>query len=93
MTGHPPVLAVTPGEPAGIGPEILVRYQAEHPDSRILAVADREMLIRTAGALNLPAEVIDWQPGTDIRVGRLYCANTSMARKESPGKPDPATAA
>jgi 4-hydroxythreonine-4-phosphate dehydrogenase len=92
MTGIPPVLAVTPGEPAGIGPEILVRHQAEHPDSRILAVADREMLVRTAGSLNLPADIIDWQPGTEIQAGRLYCANSALARNEIPGKLDPANA-
>jgi 4-hydroxythreonine-4-phosphate dehydrogenase len=92
MTGHKPVLAVTPGEPAGIGPEILIRHQAEHPDCRILAVADREMLIRTAGSLNLRADIIDWQPGTDIQAGRLYCAHTALARRETPGKLDPANA-
>lgn len=92
MTGNLPVLAVTPGEPAGIGPEILLRYQAGSPDSRVLAVADREMLIRTAGALNLPADIIDWQPGAEIRAGRLYCANIPMARRETPGKLDPANA-
>ena len=35
-----PVLAITPGEPAGIGPELLLRFHREHPDFRLLAVAD-----------------------------------------------------
>jgi 4-hydroxythreonine-4-phosphate dehydrogenase len=92
MTGNQPVLVVTPGEPAGIGPEILVRYQAEQPDSRILAVADRGMLVRTTNSLGLRTNIIDWQPGTEIPPGTLCCANTPLARKETPGKPDPANA-
>ncbi len=92
MTGNKPVLAVTPGEPAGIGPEILIRHQAEHPDSRILAVADREMLIRTADSLDLRVDITDWQPGDEIQAGRLYCANTALVRNETPGQLDPANA-
>ncbi len=92
IAGRQPVLAVTPGEPAGIGPEILIRYAAEHPACRILAVADRNLLIRAAAALGLPAEITDWQPGAEIRPGAIACAHTELAVEEMPGSPDPANA-
>jgi 4-hydroxythreonine-4-phosphate dehydrogenase len=90
MTGIPPVLAVTPGEPAGIGPEIVTRYHAEHPGHRILVVADRDMLDRSAASQGLAIETAHWQPGTEIRPGKLYCAHTALAQRETPGKLDPA---
>lgn len=92
MTDRLPVLAVTPGEPAGIGPEILIRYWAEHRESRILAVADRDMLLRTAGSLGLPIDITDWRPGTEIQPGALTCADVPLAEQEVPGIPDPANA-
>ncbi len=39
MTDHPP-LAVTPGEPAGIGPEIVLKLAAAHPGLNLVAIAD-----------------------------------------------------
>ena len=48
MTETMPLLAVTPGEPAGIGPEILLRFHQEHPEFRVLAVADPVLLEETA---------------------------------------------
>lgn len=48
-------LAVTPGEPAGIGPELLVRYvQRELDQLELVAVADPELLEETARTLGLP---------------------------------------
>lgn len=55
-----PLLAVTPGDITGVGPEILVRVLAEGPrqDCRILVVADAEVMKAAYAALgvkfNLP---------------------------------------
>jgi 4-hydroxythreonine-4-phosphate dehydrogenase len=47
-------IAVTAGEPAGIGPELLVRLaQAEFP-AQLVAVADPALLLQAADALELP---------------------------------------
>ena len=50
------------------------------------------MLIRTTHSLGLRANLIDWQPGTEIPPGTLCCANTPLARQETPGTPDSANA-
>ena len=87
-----PVLAVTPGEPAGIGPDILLQFRRAHPDYRILAVADPELLRQAAGRLGLDAGIDAWRPGQDIRAGDLACCPVMLRRPASPGRLDPANA-
>ena len=48
MSASQPLLAVTPGEPAGIGPEILLQVHRYHPEFRLVAVADPDLLRRAA---------------------------------------------
>lgn len=48
-------LAITPGEPAGIGPELVVRLaQQPLPAIELVAIADPELLKQTAQNLKLP---------------------------------------
>jgi 4-hydroxythreonine-4-phosphate dehydrogenase len=44
LTKDKPVIALTSGEPAGIGPELCVRLCAERLDARIVAIGDRSLL-------------------------------------------------
>jgi len=44
LTKDKPVIALTSGEPAGIGPELCVRLCAERLDARIVAIGDRGLL-------------------------------------------------
>ena len=56
-------LAITPGEPAGIGPELLVRYaQQTLPPVEVVAVASAALLKDTAQRLGLPLEVKSFSP-------------------------------
>ncbi|MFC1689993.1 4-hydroxythreonine-4-phosphate dehydrogenase PdxA [Pseudomonadota bacterium] len=87
-----PVLAITPGEPAGIGPEILLKYQQAHPESRILAVADPGLLSRTAQSLGIEADLFSWRPGDDVLPGKINCLATDLAEREQPGQLNPANA-
>lgn len=55
-----PRLALVPGEPAGIGPELCVRLaQRPRSDCRLLAYADPDTLQAAARALSLPLRLID----------------------------------
>jgi len=81
-----PVLAITPGEPAGIGPEILLKFCRAHPDFRVLAVADPELLEQTAGSLGFTPPIRRWQPGTEVRSGELSCCPVPLRVPASPGK-------
>jgi len=92
MTRNPPVLAITPGEPAGIGPEILLRFHHQFPDFRVLAVADPELLKRTADTLALDIPIREWQPGARTVAGELSCLPVNLAVPVQPGQLNPLNA-
>ncbi|TDB28512.1 4-hydroxythreonine-4-phosphate dehydrogenase PdxA [Stenotrophomonas sp. ATCM1_4] len=68
-----PQLALVPGEPSGIGPELCIRLaQQPRSDCRLLAFADPQTLRDAAAALQLPLQLLPehaWaqQPG-DLRL-------------------------
>jgi len=88
-----PVLALTPGEPAGVGPECTLRLAHEHPELRLLAVADPQLLSAAAETLGFKVNIKTWQPGDKVSAGQLSCYPLSMAQMVKPGHPDPANAA
>jgi 4-hydroxythreonine-4-phosphate dehydrogenase len=88
-----PILAVTPGEPAGIGPEILLKFCLEHPEFPVLAVADPGLLEQAAARLGLDLPFERWQPGQTISPGRPACCPVYLHSPVACGRPDPANAA
>jgi 4-hydroxythreonine-4-phosphate dehydrogenase len=88
-----PVLALTPGEPAGVGPECTIRLAHEHPELRLLAVADPELLNAAADLLGYDVDITPWQPGDRVNKGQLSCYPLALAKAVKPGYPDPANAA
>ena len=93
MIDPQPLLAVTPGEPAGIGPELLLQVHRYHPEFRVVAVADPELLRRTAEHAGMDVVVREWQAGDPLADGELACLPTRLARDVEPGRPDPVNAA
>jgi 4-hydroxythreonine-4-phosphate dehydrogenase len=59
---EPPVIALTPGEPAGIGPDLLVALAQEALDFPLVAVADPTLLLARASALGLPLALLPPDP-------------------------------
>lgn len=92
MNTNPPVLVITPGEPAGIGPEISLKLACEHPELRLLAVADADFLRSTAASLGIAVSVIDWNPTVDIGPGAMGCLSLPLHHPVNPGQPDPRNA-
>lgn len=63
-------LAITPGEPAGIGPDILIQL-AQHPSPfERVAVADPELLLQRASELKLPLRMETFDPEADVRADK-----------------------
>ena len=93
MVKQNPVLALTPGEPAGIGPECTIRLAHEHPELRLLAVADPQLLADAAGVLGLEPDIRPWQPGDKVNPGQLSCYPVALAKTVTPGRLEPANAA
>ncbi|GAB2495432.1 4-hydroxythreonine-4-phosphate dehydrogenase PdxA [Arenimonas alkanexedens] len=83
-------LALVPGEPAGIGPELCVRLAHQPPDADLVAYADPDALMAAAKALGLPLRLVDAdrQPGP----GELALQPVPQARPTRFGQPDPENA-
>ena len=50
-------IAITPGEPAGIGPDLLIRLVQQPQTVELIAIADPELLAERAAQLGLPLTV------------------------------------
>jgi 4-hydroxythreonine-4-phosphate dehydrogenase len=87
-----PLLAVTPGEPAGIGPEILLRAHRDHPQFRLVAAADPDLLRQAAAHAGIATTVREWRPGDAVAPGELACLPVPLGRAAEPGRLDPANA-
>ena len=89
-----PRLAITAGEPAGIGPELVIRLAATPLAANFVAVTDRQLLERAAQRCGQTIELID-DDGGDIaerRPGQLRVRHIALGATETPGVPDPANA-
>jgi 4-hydroxythreonine-4-phosphate dehydrogenase len=61
------VVAVTMGDPAGVGPEIVAKALAEQPDERAVVVGDAAILRRAIRLLDLPLDVNAIEHPADAR--------------------------
>jgi len=92
MTRNSPILAVTPGEPAGIGPEVVLKFCRDHPAFRVLAVADPCLLQQTADRLTPGIRIHEWRPGLEAGAGELACLPVGLAAAAQPGRLNPLNA-
>lgn len=91
-----PLLALTPGEPAGIGPDICVRLAQTDHGSAVVAVADPGLLRQRAAALGLPLTLAHWDPSaapTPQRAGTLLIHPVPICVPSRPGHLDKDNAA
>lgn len=81
-------LVLTPGEPAGIGPELVVRMAQEAWPVELVVSADPELLKTAAKNLHLPLQLFDFNP-TQIaqphRQKTLQVLPTMLATPAIPG--------
>jgi 4-hydroxythreonine-4-phosphate dehydrogenase len=86
-----PVIALTPGEPAGVGPDLAVVLAQSPPRSAALVLlADPAVLSARARSLGLPPFAPpEWN---GARVPGVYIEPHRVARPVTPGRPDPGNA-
>ena len=88
-----PSLALVPGEPAGIGPELCVRLaQQPRRDCQLLAFADPDTLRAAAAALSLPLQLLP-ESAPALVPGDLRLRAVGNAVPSRFGHTDPANAA
>ncbi|WP_313643034.1 4-hydroxythreonine-4-phosphate dehydrogenase PdxA [Stenotrophomonas sp.] len=87
-----PQLALVPGEPSGIGPELCIRLaQQPRSDCRLLAFADPDTLQAAARALNLPLQLLP-EHADAHRPGDLRLREVRNATPAQFGQADPRNA-
>lgn len=57
-----PRILITPGEPAGIGPDVTLQIAQQPWNASLLAIADPDLLRERAHTLNLPINIIECDP-------------------------------
>ena len=84
-------LAITPGEPAGIGPDLLIQLVQQPAllpaDCALIAVADPELLRERARLLGLPLQLIEWQPGQPVPPSRASTLGILPVSLRAPCQP------
>lgn len=93
MNASLPRLALTAGEPAGVGPELLVRLASTPLAAGLVAITDRDLLRRAADRCGVPLELHedDGQPHAHVP-GSLRVQHVPLGVEERPGRPDPRNA-
>ncbi len=88
-----PVLALTPGDPAGVGLDLVLKLAQHTLDCRLAVIADRDLLTIRAKELGLDVDLLDFkrqnhQPGQLTLVAPKVAATSAI-----PGKLDTANSA
>jgi 4-hydroxythreonine-4-phosphate dehydrogenase len=88
-----PLIAVTAGEPAGIGPDLCVMLASRELPARVVVVADRELLQERAAQLRMPLTCIDFSAHATTAAtarGCIAVAHVPLIEHVTPGRLDPA---
>ena len=94
MTGTDTPLAITAGEPAGIGPDLCVLLAQEASAVPRIVIGDADCLTARAQQLGLPLQTCRWQPGDTVpsQSGLLAVWHHPLAVPARAGEPDPRNA-
>lgn len=88
-------IVITPGEPAGIGPDITLQIAQQGFPVELIAIADPELLQERANLLGLPINLIECDLNdlpTPHQPGQLKVLPISMETVCAPGKLNPTNA-
>lgn len=88
-------LAITAGEPAGIGPDLVLMLSQANYDDELVVIADPDLLAQRASQLGLQVTLsaVDFSvPATASRAGHLNYLPVKLAAKVTAGQLNPANA-
>jgi 4-hydroxythreonine-4-phosphate dehydrogenase len=85
-----PIIALTAGEPAGIGPDLCVLLARQAFPARVVVLADKTLLAARARLLRLPLAIVDYAPLADQPAppGALEVMHVPLAAAVQPGALD-----
>jgi 4-hydroxythreonine-4-phosphate dehydrogenase len=88
-------IALAPGEPAGIGPDLCVQLAQQAHDDELVAICDPALLEARAASLQLPFRYRLLEPAAEPRntaAGELCILPVALHAPVACGQPDPANA-
>ena len=85
-------LAVTPGELAGIGPDLLIQAAQQGSQHPLIAYADPDALAARAKLLNLPLVLKEPENRAPLNPGELFIRPVTAPCPAAPGQLDPRNA-
>ncbi|HYH42629.1 MAG TPA: 4-hydroxythreonine-4-phosphate dehydrogenase PdxA [Burkholderiales bacterium] len=84
-----PLIAVTAGEPAGIGPDLCVQLVNERLAARVVVIADRDLIAGRARLLGIDARIVEFDPAAGAAAaGELCVRHVPLAAASIPGTLD-----
>lgn len=90
MNPNIPKLAITAGEPAGIGPDIILMAAQRQWPAQLVCIADRDLLAARASRLGLDIELKPYttnEPATAHQPGQLSVVHVPLCVESAPGHP------
>ncbi|MDP2505296.1 4-hydroxythreonine-4-phosphate dehydrogenase PdxA [Oceanobacter sp. 3_MG-2023] len=89
-------LAITAGEPGGIGPDLCIQLAQQGSEHQLVVIADPQLLAERAQLLGLPLMLATFDPATAATptpAGTLYVQAVALQQPAVAGELDPANAA
>ncbi|MCK5813891.1 MAG: 4-hydroxythreonine-4-phosphate dehydrogenase PdxA [Cocleimonas sp.] len=85
-------LAVTAGEPAGIGPDLLIQLAQQKQIVELVVIADPNVMLERAQALNIPLSLREYQPDkaptinaeNELTILPIHCPKKVVAGELNP---------
>ncbi|UCE77970.1 MAG: 4-hydroxythreonine-4-phosphate dehydrogenase PdxA [Gammaproteobacteria bacterium] len=88
-----PRIAITAGEPAGIGPDLCIAVAQQRFTAELVIIADPQLLQQRAALLQHSLDLPIYRPGTAARAGQVSVAPVRLRTPVHAGKLDSANAA
>ncbi|MDX1804962.1 MAG: 4-hydroxythreonine-4-phosphate dehydrogenase PdxA [Alcanivorax sp.] len=85
-------IAITCGDPAGIGPDLISALPAAFPGAPLVILGDRQVVSERADQLGQALALTDWQPGQPLPDQGLALWHCPAGAPVIAGQPDPASA-
>jgi len=96
MSDLPPLrLAITPGEPAGIGPDLCIQLAQARQPAELVVIADPQLLALRAEQLGLPLQLRQFDAASPPQAsapGELCLLPVPLSAPVQPGRLDPRNA-
>lgn len=85
-----PIIAITAGEPSGIGPDLCVQIAQQNWDYQIVVICDKQLLLDRATQLNMPLSLLDFDisehKNTAHQPGQLWVKHVPLIESAIAGE-------